>query len=256
MEQHGHMQMRPTISFVELERAAIAATKQRLLSQCRHSNVTCAPLCKESVILLPRKALMFANDDVANVRLSSGLNNGSECCYGQPMWALVLEYTCRYGSLSEMSHCTTSKVPFGSLLLHGTVGSSGLRMSDGRAIRSDLQGRACGLIVGDVLSLAGGTEEDCNNPVGMAGVVAPFDIRNFDISRAVGGVIALAGLYAVCKFEQPLPPHCRNPAILVPVASAKDKLTVQLIVSKFNVGILEVYDFRSQVRNQNPMAKS
>jgi len=89
MEQHGHMQMRPRISFVELERAAIAATKQRLLSQCRQSNVTCAPLCKESVILLPRKALMFANDDVANVRLSSGVNNGSEYCYGQPMWGLV-----------------------------------------------------------------------------------------------------------------------------------------------------------------------
>jgi len=38
----------------------------------------------------------------------------------------------------------------------------------------------CGLVVGDVLSLAGGTEEDCNNPVS-----APFDIRDFKFSRAV-----------------------------------------------------------------------
>jgi len=77
---------------------------------------------------------MFASDDVANVRLSSGVNNGSEYCYGQPMWGLALEYTCRYASLSEMSRWTTSKVPFASLLLHDTVGSSGLRMSDGRAV--------------------------------------------------------------------------------------------------------------------------
>jgi hypothetical protein len=128
-------------------------------------------------------------------------------------------------------------------------------MSDGRAIRNDLQGRACGLIVGDILSLAGGTEEDCNNPVGMAGVGAPCDIRNFNISRAVGGVLASAGLYAPYKFKQPLPPHYRSPPILVPVSSAKDKLTVQQIVSKFNVGSLEVYDFRSKVRNRNPRAK-
>lgn len=31
----------------------------------------------------------------------------------------------------------------------------------------------CGLVVGDVLSLAGRTEEDYDNPVG-----APFDIRD------------------------------------------------------------------------------
>ena len=124
------------------------------------------PLCKESVILLPRKTLMFTSDDVANVRLSSGVNNGSELyCYGQPMWGFVCEYTCRYARLSEMSQWTTSRVPFASLLLHDTVGSSGFSVSDGRAIRNNLQGRGCALIVGDVLSLTGGTEEDCNNAV-------------------------------------------------------------------------------------------
>lgn len=38
----------------------------------------------------------------------------------------------------------------------------------------------CGLVVGDALSWAAGTEEGCNNPVG-----ASFDIRNFNFFRAV-----------------------------------------------------------------------
>lgn len=63
-----------------------------------------------------------------------------------------------------------------------------------------------------------------------------------------------AGLYALCEFEQPLPSHNRTHPMLVHVASTKDKLTVQQIVSKFNVGSHEVYDFRSQVRNQNALA--
>jgi len=46
---------------------------------------------------------MFAGDDVANVTLSSGVNNGSEYCYGQQTWGLVFEDMCRYASLSEMS---------------------------------------------------------------------------------------------------------------------------------------------------------
>jgi hypothetical protein len=46
---------------------------------------------------------MFASDDVANVRVSSGVNNGCKYCYGRLMWGLVLEDTCRYASLSEMS---------------------------------------------------------------------------------------------------------------------------------------------------------
>jgi hypothetical protein len=91
--------------------------------------------------------------------------------------------------------------------------------------------------------------------------VWPVSVRlatfeTFNIPRAIDGMIASAGLCTLCKFEQPLPPHYRNPPIIVPVASARYKLTVQQIVSKFNVGSLEVYDFKSQVRNENPMVKS
>jgi len=45
---------------------------------------------------------MFAGDDVANVKLSPGVNNACDYCYGQPMRGLVLK-TCRFASLSEMS---------------------------------------------------------------------------------------------------------------------------------------------------------
>ena len=66
---------------------------------------------------------MFASDDLANRRLQSGVNYGSENCYGQRCWSVSWECAeCRSGRSS---------------LLHGTVGSSALIlvMSNGRTVR-------------------------------------------------------------------------------------------------------------------------